>query len=152
MAPSIKVPRAVSDAFERAGDFVQDNKTAVAATAGAVTAASLGLYLYRRAKNAVPKSGPYKPETLPAGAYDAVIVGAGGLPARAAQLCAPPRPRGGPRAARAAGQRSESLTPAPARAGPSGSVCSYYLAKQGAKVALLDKEKFPRDKVGRKLG
>lgn len=106
MAPSIKVPRAVSDAFERAGDFVQDNKTAVAATAGAVTAASLGLYLYRRAKNAVPKSGPYKPETLPAGAYDAVIVGAG----------------------------------------PSGSVCSYYLAKQGAKVALLDKEKFPRDK------
>lgn len=31
-------------------------------------------------------------------------------------------------------------------AGPSGSVCGYYLAKSGAKVALLDKEHFPRDK------
>ncbi|PSC69140.1 CMF receptor CMFR1 [Micractinium conductrix] len=32
-------------------------------------------------------------------------------------------------------------------AGPSGSVCGYYLAKGGAKVALLDKEHFPRDKI-----
>lgn len=31
-------------------------------------------------------------------------------------------------------------------AGPSGSVCGYYLAKKGGKVALLDKETFPRDK------
>uniref|UniRef100_A0A7S0RJM7 FAD-binding domain-containing protein n=1 Tax=Chlamydomonas leiostraca TaxID=1034604 RepID=A0A7S0RJM7_9CHLO len=31
-------------------------------------------------------------------------------------------------------------------AGPSGAVCGYFLAKGGAKVALLDKEKFPRDK------
>lgn len=31
-------------------------------------------------------------------------------------------------------------------AGPSGSVCAYYLAKAGAKVAVLDKEHFPRDK------
>lgn len=31
-------------------------------------------------------------------------------------------------------------------AGPSGSVCSYFLAKNGAKVALLEKETFPRDK------
>lgn len=37
--------------------------------------------------------------------------------------------------------------PPPPTAGPSGSVCSYYLAKNGGKVALLDKEKFPRDKV-----
>lgn len=35
----------------------------------------------------------------------------------------------------------------PRAAGPSGAVCGYYLAKGGAKVALLDKEKFPRDKV-----
>jgi len=31
-------------------------------------------------------------------------------------------------------------------AGPSGSVCGFYMAKSGAKVALLDKETFPRDK------
>lgn len=31
-------------------------------------------------------------------------------------------------------------------AGPSGSTCGYYAAKSGAKVALLDKETFPRDK------
>jgi len=31
-------------------------------------------------------------------------------------------------------------------AGPSGSVCGYYLAKGGGKVAVLDKETFPRDK------
>lgn len=29
-------------------------------------------------------------------------------------------------------------------AGPSGSTAAYYLAKNGAKVALLDKETFPR--------
>lgn len=31
-------------------------------------------------------------------------------------------------------------------AGPSGAVCGYYLAKGGGKVAVLDKETFPRDK------
>lgn len=31
-------------------------------------------------------------------------------------------------------------------AGPSGSVCGYFLARGGAKVAVLDKETFPRDK------
>lgn len=31
-------------------------------------------------------------------------------------------------------------------AGPSGSTAGYFLSKAGAKVALLDKEKFPRDK------
>jgi hypothetical protein len=31
-------------------------------------------------------------------------------------------------------------------AGPSGSTCAYFLSKAGAKVALLDKETFPRDK------
>jgi NADPH-dependent 2,4-dienoyl-CoA reductase/sulfur reductase-like enzyme len=29
-------------------------------------------------------------------------------------------------------------------AGPSGSSCGYYLARQGHKVALLDKARFPR--------
>jgi NADPH-dependent 2,4-dienoyl-CoA reductase/sulfur reductase-like enzyme len=32
-------------------------------------------------------------------------------------------------------------------AGPSGSTCAYYLAKEGAKVALLDKATFPRGKL-----
>jgi len=31
-------------------------------------------------------------------------------------------------------------------AGPAGSTCAYYLSKQGAKVLLLEKQKFPRDK------
>lgn len=31
-------------------------------------------------------------------------------------------------------------------AGPSGSTAAHYMAKAGAKVALLDKEHFPRDK------
>lgn len=38
--------------------------------------------------------------------------------------------------------------PGPAHVeGPSGSVCGFYMAKSGAKVALLDKERFPRDKI-----
>jgi geranylgeranyl reductase family protein len=32
-------------------------------------------------------------------------------------------------------------------AGPSGSTCAYYLAQQGKRVLLLEKEKFPRDKL-----
>jgi geranylgeranyl reductase family protein len=32
-------------------------------------------------------------------------------------------------------------------AGPAGSTCALFLAKSGLKVLLLDKEKFPRDKV-----
>lgn len=32
-------------------------------------------------------------------------------------------------------------------AGPSGSTCAWYLAKAGKKVLLLEKRKFPRDKV-----
>ena len=32
-------------------------------------------------------------------------------------------------------------------AGPSGSTCAYYLARQGRRVLLLDKQRFPRDKL-----
>ena len=32
-------------------------------------------------------------------------------------------------------------------AGPSGAVCGFYMSRAGAKVALLDKERFPRDKI-----
>src|ERR1035437_6662931 len=31
--------------------------------------------------------------------------------------------------------------------GPSGSICAYYLAKEGKKVILIDSESFPRDKI-----
>jgi flavin-dependent dehydrogenase len=31
-------------------------------------------------------------------------------------------------------------------AGPAGGVCGHFLAQGGGKVALLDKEHFPRDK------
>ena len=32
-------------------------------------------------------------------------------------------------------------------AGPSGACLGYFLAKQGRKVLLLEKKKFPRDKI-----
>lgn len=96
----------VQKAVERVTEYVEENKKTVAIAAGATTAALALGYAWRKAANRVPSSGPYGPSTLPADAYDAVIVGAG----------------------------------------PSGSVCGHYLAKAGAKVALLDKEHFPRDK------
>lgn len=76
MAPSFDV----SKALESLQTQVKENKNTVLAVAGASTAAIASLYLYRRIKNAVPKAGPYPPSTLPADAYDAVIVGAGAVP------------------------------------------------------------------------
>src|SRR6516164_11333691 len=32
-------------------------------------------------------------------------------------------------------------------AGPAGSTCAYYLARQGKRVLLLEKSRFPRDKL-----
>ena len=32
-------------------------------------------------------------------------------------------------------------------AGPAGATAAYYLAKQGKKVALVDRAKFPREKA-----
>ena len=32
-------------------------------------------------------------------------------------------------------------------AGPAGSTCAFYLARQGVRVLLLDRERFPRDKL-----
>jgi NADPH-dependent 2,4-dienoyl-CoA reductase/sulfur reductase-like enzyme len=83
---------------------LSENRTAVAAVAaGGVVVAGAAL-LYKRQQQAVPKEGPYPVGSLPADAYDAVIVGAG----------------------------------------PSGSTAAFYIAKQGGKVALLDKATFPR--------
>src|SRR6185436_5321003 len=32
-------------------------------------------------------------------------------------------------------------------AGPSGSTCAYYLARRGRRILLLERERFPRDKL-----
>ncbi|EFJ46118.1 hypothetical protein VOLCADRAFT_82001 [Volvox carteri f. nagariensis] len=96
----------IEKALEKVEKYVQENKKTVAIAAGATSVALLAAYAYRRAQTAVPARGPYTVDTLPADAYDAVIVGAG----------------------------------------PSGSVCAYYMSRGGAKVALLEKETFPRDK------
>ncbi|KAI8473421.1 MAG: hypothetical protein J3K34DRAFT_410683 [Monoraphidium minutum] len=99
------------DALKGAVDGLVDkaksaDRTTVA-IAGAAAAVGAGALLYRAyARRAPPKAGPLTPDTLPAGAYDAVIVGAG----------------------------------------PSGSVCANFAVRGGAKVALLDKATFPRDK------
>lgn len=74
----------------------------VAVAAGATAFTS---YAIRQAQKP-PKVGPYPPRTLPVGAYDAVIVGAG----------------------------------------PSGSSTAFFAARGGARIVLLDKEEFPRDK------
>mmetsp|Transcript_17105 Transcript_17105/g.47439 ORF Transcript_17105/g.47439 Transcript_17105/m.47439 type:complete len:498 (+) Transcript_17105:1914-3407(+) len=91
---------------ECATDVYDRHPKACIGAAGATTAALVAAYAWRRAANYVPQTGPYSPDTLPADAYDAAVVGAG----------------------------------------PSGSVCGYFLAKGGGKVAVLDKETFPRDK------
>lgn len=68
-----------SKAMDKLQTQAKENKTTLLAAAGASTAAIAALYLYKRSKNAVPKAGPYPAETLPADAYDAVVVGAGAL-------------------------------------------------------------------------
>lgn len=83
----------------------EENKTTIAAVAAGATVIAGATLLYKRSQ-APPKEGPYK--TLPEGAYDAVIVGAG----------------------------------------PSGSTTAYYVAKEGGKVALLEKATFPRGEWG----
>lgn len=57
-------------------DRIQEHRTAALAAAG-VTVAAAGAYLLYRSRNNVPQSGPFPVDSLPAGAYDAVIVGAG---------------------------------------------------------------------------
>lgn len=90
----------------QAQDYVRSHKRETAIAAGVTSVALVAAYAWRRASRYVPASGPYPVSTLPAGAFHAIIVGAG----------------------------------------PSGSVCAYFLAKAGIKAALLDKETFPRDK------
>ncbi|DBB08196.1 hypothetical protein WJX82_008398 [Trebouxia sp. C0006] len=91
---------------DQASQFAQDNKRVLAA-AGITAVAATSLYLLRRRNlGRPPTSGPYPQSSLPADAYDLVIVGAG----------------------------------------PSGSTTAYFSAHKGLKVAILEKESFPRDK------
>lgn len=56
-----------------------DRRTLLTA-AGATTAVLGGAWLVKRAlRQTKPYSGPYTPDTLPKGAFDVVIVGAGGV-------------------------------------------------------------------------
>lgn len=95
----------VIDRIEATLDRLTDQqKTALAVGAGIGVAAALGYCAHRAIRSREPRSGAYPASTLPAGAYDAVIIGSG----------------------------------------PSGSTCAFYMARDGARVALLDKEHFPR--------
>lgn len=78
----------------------------LAGVAVAASASVVAAYALSRRQAQPPTSGKYPAESLPAGAYDAIIVGAG----------------------------------------PSGSSTAFYAATGGARVVLLDKESFPRDK------
>jgi NADPH-dependent 2,4-dienoyl-CoA reductase/sulfur reductase-like enzyme len=94
----------VTENVQKVIESVKENKTTVAAVGlGGLAVAGAALY-YRRRQLTPPAVGKFPVGTLPADAYDAVIVGAG----------------------------------------PSGSVCAFYSAKAGAKVAVLDKATFPR--------
>lgn len=90
-------------------DDVRRHQAAAVGTVASLTAVGIGAYvlLQRSRRHQLANGpGPWSTASLPDGAFDAVIVGAG----------------------------------------PSGSTTAFYLAKDGASVALLDKEKFPRDK------
>ena len=92
--------------INQASQFAQENKRVLAA-AGITAVAATSLYLLRRRNfTRPPTSGPYPHGSLPADAYDLVIVGSG----------------------------------------PSGSTTAYFTAQSGLKVAVLEKETFPRDK------
>lgn len=49
----------------------------MAIAAAGVTVAAVGTYYALSLRHRVPKAGPYPADSLPADAYDAVIVGAG---------------------------------------------------------------------------
>ena len=55
---------------------IQQHKPVIAAAAG-ITVVAAGTYLLLKSRERAPRSGPFGVDTLPAGAFDAVIVGAG---------------------------------------------------------------------------
>jgi hypothetical protein len=60
--------------------FLKDseNSKALLYYAGGITAAvGAGYLIHRKLTTPRARKGPYTPDTLPAGAYDAIIVGAG---------------------------------------------------------------------------
>lgn len=68
----------IEASFEAAKAAIKDTDPKILAAAGAVAAVGAGALLYRRYQRTAPaKKGALTPDTLPAGAYDALIVGAG---------------------------------------------------------------------------
>ena len=57
-------------------DRLREHQTAVSAAVG-VTVAAAGAYYVWRSRDRTPQAGPYVADSLPTGAFDAVIVGAG---------------------------------------------------------------------------
>lgn len=129
----------------------RDTQIYAGAAIGAVTAGFLVRRAIRkRRENAPIPTGAYPASELPKDCYDAIIVGAGTcFDGRLLVLWWNfPRVQ---KLWKASNFPADTSTLTPTRflsnEGPSGSVCGYYLAKGGAKVALLDKEAFPREKV-----
>eukprot|EP00983_Pelagomonas_calceolata_P113089 1159951-Pelagomonas_calceolata.AAC.8 len=156
---------------ECATDVYDRHPKACIGAAGATTAALVAAYAWRRAANYVPQTGPYSPDTLPADAYDGELSQEGpvvveGMPfdcpccdAQHNTHCSSTLIEHTHTRKCACAQPCPSTTtcttvtcPFPSAAvvgaGPSGSVCGYFLAKGGGKVAVLDKETFPRDNCG----
>jgi heterodisulfide reductase subunit A-like polyferredoxin len=63
--------------LERLTAAVEEHKTAVAAVAGGLAVAGAAALIYKRQTAERVKQGPLTPDTLPAGASDCIIVGAG---------------------------------------------------------------------------
>lgn len=57
-------------------DKIKEHQVALTAVAGAAVTVGAAYYIFK-ARDRTPKSGPYPADSLPADAYDAVIVGAG---------------------------------------------------------------------------
>lgn len=127
--------------------------TLAAAGTGLLAGAVL-LKRWRRSNRRL-RTGPLTPDTLPGDVYDAVIVGAGRCRTRlqGSRPCQAPHPRSlhDRRLPHPPGPSKwpilDAHPPFPPPTGPSGSVCAYFMASGGARVALLDKARFPREKV-----
>lgn len=61
---------------QAAMDRVREHQTALSAAVG-VTVAAAGAYYVWRNRDRTPQAGPYSADSLPTGAFDALIVGAG---------------------------------------------------------------------------
>ena len=61
------------------GIDLKDHKSQLAIAAAGTGLLAAGILYKRSLRNRKPRTGPLTPDTLPKGAYDAIIVGAGAL-------------------------------------------------------------------------